>query len=259
MDKLVKASAQVDNSGARRSRNKKSAWQFAAVGLYVFPSDGKVPLVPRYNRADTSLSKAEIEAAVEEFMEKHGVEPAHVGATRDPEVIKRMWRKFPDAVPSISCQPSKLVVLDADKKDDGPAKMAELFAEIGGVPEGVPVNPTKSGGQHFVFANPEGKFTNRAGLLKKNYGTDVRGTGGQFVGPGSMREDGATYGTDADRLNFLRAVAGGKIPQLPEEIVELIGASAEGETLSDKDSDVRKYMAELEAGSARTMQRSLTP
>ncbi|WP_354137830.1 hypothetical protein [Bradyrhizobium sp. LB11.1] len=34
----------IDNSGARRSRNKKNAFQFAQVGLYVFPSDGKVPL-----------------------------------------------------------------------------------------------------------------------------------------------------------------------------------------------------------------------
>lgn len=225
----------VDNSGARRSRNKKNAFQFAQVGLYVFPSDGKVPLIPRYNRADTSLTQAEVETAVEEFMEKHEVEPAHVGATRDPEVIKRMWRKFPDAVPSISCGPSKLVVLDADKKDDGPAKMAELFAEIGGVPEGVPINPTKSGGQHFVFADPEGKFTNKAGLLKKQYGTDVRGQGGQFVGPGSIREDGKTYGSDADRLSFLRAITGGKIPQLPAEIVELIGSQsvdAQGEQVT---------------------------
>lgn len=216
----------VDNTGARRSRNKKNAMQFAQVGLYVFPSDGKVPLVPRYNRADTSLTKADVEAAVEEFIEKHEVGPVHVGATRDIETIKRMWRKFPDAVPSISCGPSRLVVLDADAKDDGPAKMAELFHGIGGVPEGVPVNPTKSGGAHYVFADPEGKFTNKAGLLKKQYGTDVRGQGGQFVGPGSIREDGKTYGSDADRLNFLRAIARGKIPQLPVEIVELIGTAA---------------------------------
>lgn len=225
----------VDNSGARRSRNRKNAFQFAQVGLYVFPSDGKVPLVPRYNRADTALTQAEVEQAAEEFNEKSGKMPVHVGATRDAEVIKRMWRAFPDAVPSISCGPSKLVVLDADKKDDGPAKMAELWAEIGGVPEGVPVNPTKSGGQHFVFADPEGKFSNKAGLLKKQYGTDVRGTGGQFVAPGSIREDGATYGSDNDRLSFLRAITGGKIPTLPEEIVELIGAQpadAQGEAVT---------------------------
>lgn len=229
-------SASVDNTGARRSTNRKNAIQFATVGLYVFPSDGKVPLIPRYNKADDSLSKDEIEKAREEFEGKSGSAPVHVGATRDVKTLQRMWRAFPDAVPSISCGPSKLVVLDADLKDDGPAKMAELFAEIGGVPEGVPVNPTKSGGQHFVFADPEGKFTNRAGLLKKQYGTDVRGNGGQFVGPGSIREDGAKYGTSEDKARFLRAVAMKTIPPLPEEIVALIGATTgegvEGENVT---------------------------
>lgn len=252
--------SQIDNSGARRSRNKMNAMQFAQVGLYVFPSDGKVPLVPRYNRADTSLKKEEVEEAVEEFMEKHEVEPAHVGATRDIEVIKRMWRKFPDAVPSISCGPSRLIVLDADAKDEGPAKMAELFAEIGGVPEGVPINPTKSGGQHFVFADPESKFSNKAGLLKKQYGTDVRGTGGQFVAPGSIREDGKTYGSDADRINFLRAITSGKIPQLPSEIVELIGAqSADAQSEQVTPTQEREVIRQLEGADWDLYQHDFDP
>ena len=123
---------------------------FANVGLYVFPSDGKIPLIPRFNRADTSLTKDEREQAAEEYESKTGKKPVHVGATKDIETLKRMWRAFPDAVPSISCGPSKLVVLDADKKDDGPAKMAALWQEIGGVPEGIAINPTKSGGEHCV-------------------------------------------------------------------------------------------------------------
>ncbi|OAF14111.1 AAA family ATPase [Bradyrhizobium neotropicale] len=249
MDKPVNTSAQaIDNSGARRSRNRKTAFQLAKVGLWVFPSNGKVPLVPRFNKADTSLTKADVEAAVEEFMEKHEVEPVHVGATRDPEVIKKLWRRFPDAVPSVSCGPSKLVVLDSDVKDGGPAKMAKLFAEIG-LPEGVHVSATRSGGRHYVFSDPFGTFTNQAGLLKKLYSTDVRGRNGQFVAPSSIRADGAAYGSDEDRIKFLRAVVSGKLPQLPQEIVELIGASTESETsLSDKDAEVKRYMEELESG-----------
>jgi AAA domain/Bifunctional DNA primase/polymerase, N-terminal len=236
----------VDNTGARRSRNKMNAMQFAKVGLYVFPSDGKVPLVPRYNRADTTLKPEEIEAACEEFNEKSGKLPVHVGATCDVDVIKRMWRVFPDAVPSISCGPSKLVVLDADQKDDGPRKMRELFAEIGGVPDGTPINPTKSGGLHFVFADPDGKFSNKAGALKKTYGTDVRGTGGQFVAPGSIREDGATYGTDADRINFLRAITMRTLKTLPGQIVELIGSQPEGAVESVEPSKERQVIKQLE-------------
>ncbi|MGJ4947308.1 AAA family ATPase [Bradyrhizobium sp. HKCCYLS20291] len=216
----------VDTTGARRSTNRRNAKFFAEAGLYVFPSNGKVPLVPRYTKADTAISKDEREAAIEEFELKHGKRPVHVGATNKVAVINDMWREFPDAVPSISCGPSRLVVLDADQKDGGPEKLRALFEEHGGPPVGVAINPTKSGGAHFVFRDVEGKFTNKAGLLKKQYGTDVRGIGGQFVGPGSIREDGATYGNTADRDDFVRAFMTGKLPPLPNYIVELIGSGS---------------------------------
>lgn len=185
----------VDNTGERRSTNKVNAIALAKIGAAIFPSSGKVPLVPRFNKLDTEITPEEREAAIEEFREKNdGKDPIHVGATKDPEVVKRMWRAHRDAVPSIACGPSHLVVLDADQKDNGPELMDALFAENGGVPKGVPVLPTKSGGKHYVFADPNGSFTNKAGLLKKNYGTDVRGTGGQFVAPGpKQRQERQAY------------------------------------------------------------------
>src|SRR5262249_42898054 len=139
-----------------------------------------------------------------------------------------------------------------DQKDDGPRKMRELFAEIGGIPEGTPVNPTKSGGLHFVFADPDGKFTNKAGLLKKDYGCDVRGAGGQIVGPGSIREDGKTYGTDQDRIAFLRAIAGRTLKPLPDAIVELIGAQGgdtqHEEVAPSKEREITKRLQDAEWG-----------
>ncbi|MGY3589004.1 hypothetical protein ACVIGB_002041 [Bradyrhizobium sp. USDA 4341] len=239
-----------DNTGERQSTNRKNARFFAQAGLYVFPSDGKVPLIPRYNRSDASLSKEEREAAIEEYAEKHGVEPVHVGATKDDATLVKLWRKFPNAVPSISCGPSKLVVLDADQKDSGPEKLRALFDEHGGPPIGVAINPTKSGGIHVVFRDPENRFSNRAGALKKNYGTDVRGTGGQFVGPGSIREDGATYGTQADKQAFVRAFVGGQLPTLPDYVVELIGSQPEGESspLNDGDPVIKGLIEELGVG-----------
>lgn len=214
----------ADNTGARRSTNKKNAFQFATLGLGVFVSDGKVPLIPRYNKWDHEITAEERDAAVTEYAEKHdGAAPAHVGCTKDIAVLKKLFRLFPDAVPSIACGPSKLLVLDADAKDNGPELLGALFAEHGGVPQGVPVIPTKSGGKHFIFRDLEGKYTNKAGLLKKQYGTDVRGTGGQFVAPGSIRVDGKTYGTNDDKLNFLRAIHRREIPTIPEFIAEMIG------------------------------------
>jgi hypothetical protein len=44
----------------------------------------------------------------------------HVGATKDLAVIKKMFKAYPDAVTSIACGPSKIVVIDADAKDNGP-------------------------------------------------------------------------------------------------------------------------------------------
>lgn len=47
--------------------------------------------------------------------------------------------------------------LDPDTADDNSDSEAEDFAST-------VCDATKSGGQHFVFADPEGKFSNRAGL-----------------------------------------------------------------------------------------------
>ncbi len=217
----------ADNTSARRLTNKHNALLLAGAGVAVFPSSGKVPLILKYNKLDTTLTKAERDAAVEEYQESHdGKRPIHIGATRDAKTITRLWREYPDAVPSIACGPSGLVVLDHDIKDNGPELIDALWAEHG-EPEGAPVIPSKSGGKHTVFADPENKFTNKAGLLKKNYGTDVRGSGGQFVAPGSIREDGKTYGTKTDLKNFIVAYAKKSIPTLPPFIVELIGAAAD--------------------------------
>ncbi|UPK02836.1 AAA family ATPase [Bradyrhizobium sp. 170] len=198
------------------------------VGVAVFPSSGKTPLVPMFNRLDTQISPADRAAAIEKYREEHDDKsPIHVGSTKDPEVVKRMWRAFRDAVPSIATGPSNLVVLDADAKDQGPEKMAALWEENGGLPEGVLASPTKSDGKHFILADPERSFTNKAGALKKNYGTDVRGSGGQIVAPGSLLDDGRSYGTRDDLVRFLRAYVNKTIPEVPEFIRDLIGSQAE--------------------------------
>jgi hypothetical protein len=236
------------NTSDRRSTNKRNAMMLAKLGVYVFPSSGKTPLIPRFNKADTSLTVNERNAAIQEFETKHEKAPAHVGATTNVEVIKKTWRVYPDAVPSVACGPSKLVVLDADQKDNGPTLLGAFFEENGGVPAGVPVIPTKSGGKHFIFRDPESKFTNSSGQLKKNCGTDVRGTGGQFVAPGSIREDGKTYGNHDNLIQFLRAYHSNNIPQLPNFIVEAIGTGAEGDTpLSDSDPEIKELLHRLGA------------
>lgn len=236
-----------DNTQARRLTNLSSAKMFAKIGLYVFVSNGKTPLIPRFNKIDTQLTQDEREQAIEEFEARHGKPPVHVGATKDLDVIKKMFHAYPDAVWSIACGPSKIVVIDADSKDNGPELIGKHFDKHG-LPVGCVVVPTQSGGRHYIFRDPEGKFTNSAGLLKKDYGCDVRGVGGQYIAPGRIREDGKTYGTKKDMIAFARAVVHGTLPELPGHIVELIGTRPEGEApLSDSDPVVKSLLEQLGA------------
>jgi hypothetical protein len=213
-----------DNTKARRLTNREIADVLASAGVYVFQTVAKTPITPRFNRADDALTVAEVEEAVEEFETKHKYKPVQVGATRDPKKIKKMYMRNIDAMWSISCGPSRIVVIDADQKDGGPEKIAAHF-EKHGLPEGCVVVPTQSGGRHYYFSDPDSKFTNSAGLLKTDYGCDVRGRGGQCVAPGSIREDGKSYGTRKDLLALRDAIRDGTLPQLPDHIVELIGSA----------------------------------
>jgi hypothetical protein len=240
---------QIDNNRARQNINKENAFMLVRAGVAVFPSSGKTPLVPMFNRLDTEISPADRDAAIEKYREDHDDKsPIHVGCTKDPEVIKRMWRAFRDAVPSIATGASGLVVLDADAKDQGPEKMAALWEENGGLPEGALASPTKSGGKHFIFADSERTFTNKAGALKKEYGTDVRGSGGQIVAAGSLLEDGRSYGTREDLFRFLRAYVNKTLPKVPEFIRDLIGAQAErnDDMSPSKERDVIKALQDAD-------------
>ena len=236
----TKTLALGDNTRARQNINKENALALAKVGVAVFPSSGKTPLIPLYNKLDTEISPADHEAAIEKYREDHdGKSPVHVGSTKSPTVVKHMWRSFQDAVPSIATGPSGLVVLDADAKDEGPQKMRGMWDENGGLPKGALDSPTKSGGVHFIFADPDRAFTNKAGLLKKNYGTDVRGSGGQIVAPGSLLDDGRSYGTRDDLVRFLRAFVNKSFPTVPGYVTELIGSGGEA-THSDEVSPSRE-------------------
>jgi hypothetical protein len=234
----------ADNTRARRLDNLTNAKLLAKSGLYIFVSSGKTPLVPRFNKIDTELTQDEREAAIEEYETKHGEPPIHVGATNDPAVVSKMFRRYPDAVPSIACGPSKLVVVDADSKDNGPALIGKHFEEHG-LPDGTVIVPSQSGGKHYIFKDPDGKFTNAAGALKKQYGCDLRGVGGQYVAPGSMREDGKTYGTRKDLIAFLRAYTQATLPAMPDHIVELIGTAGEA-SQTVNDTDISHVIGELE-------------
>jgi hypothetical protein len=234
----------ADDTKARRLTNLENAKLLIKSGLYIFVSSGKTPLIPRFNKIDTQLTQDEREKAIEGYETKHGEPPIHVGATNDPAVVTKMFKRHMDAVWSIACGPSKLVVIDADSKDNGPELIGKHFEEHG-LPEGCIVVPTQSGGRHYIFKDPDGKFTNAAGALKKQYGCDVRGVGGQYIAPGSIREDGKTYGTKADARAFRTAYRDGTLPELPDHVATLIGTGGEASQKVD-DADISHVIRELE-------------
>lgn len=148
------------------------------------------------------------------------------GSTRDPKLIRAMWRQYPDALPGISCGPSGLIVLDSDAKHNGPDKVRQWAAEHGVDLANTPQTVSQSGGVHYYFMNdgaePLGCV---AGIFKKELGTDVKGAGGQVLGPGSIRSDGKSYISNPDTPNLLSAMREKSIPSLPEAVRQAIGTA----------------------------------
>lgn len=107
-------------------------------------------------------------------------------ATKDVELVERWWNERPRANIGISCGPSKLIVIDLDRKNgvDGWKALDRCLAELGELPGPVPIASTPTGGAHLYFAAPDGpSVKNSAGKLGE--GIDVRGLGGFVVAPPS--------------------------------------------------------------------------
>lgn len=207
---------------ARRAHNRTLALRLAAAGIPVFPSNGKTPLIPRWQLLDTAIGAEDRAAALSEFRGKHGRDPAHIGCTKNAATIKNLWREFPDAVPSISCGPAGLLALDADQHKDGPAQLVKWEAENGGRPALAPVTQTRSGGLHIWFKNDSHDPLGNAAGAFASMGVDVRGAGGQCVAPGAIREDGARYASDERAPDLIAAFTAGTIPLLPAPVAKVL-------------------------------------
>jgi hypothetical protein len=220
----------------RQGHNLALALELAAKGYYIFPSNNKTPLCAVWQRADDTFNAAEREAAVIAAAEKNGFNPLHVGATKTAKVIKDLWKKYPDSVPSISCGPSGLFVIDADVNDgkdgrrikQGPLKLATFFAENEIPMEGVFTVASQSGGRHVYYKNNEA-LGSAAGILR-DLDCDTRGIGGQTVAPGAITPKGNTYTILFDKtLDDLAST-----PDTPAKIVTAARTQRETTEVSDK-------------------------
>ncbi|MGW2599505.1 bifunctional DNA primase/polymerase [Streptomyces klenkii] len=107
----------------------------------------------------------------------------------DPQRVRERWREGDNI--GVGCRASRIVGLDLDIEDDGPAVLAALAARLGEPWPATLTVATPSGGRHLYFAAPHdctiGSFSGARSPLGP--GIDVRGpglrTGGYLIGPGS--------------------------------------------------------------------------
>lgn len=125
---------------------------------------------------------------------KTGIDHAEFAST-DPETIERwIMHDFPCcAIAASTGAASQIVVVDADRKHDGEASLAELEADLAPLPRERVVQ-TQSGGLHVYLAHPGNGIRVKSGqeaesalgrLLGGRAGVDVRADGGIVVVPPS--------------------------------------------------------------------------
>jgi hypothetical protein len=126
---------------------------------------------PRYDRTDL----------------QHGLNDA----TIDEAVIRRWWRRWPQAnIGLITGARSGLVVVDIDPRHDGHLTLDDLEAEHGTFPATVE-SLTGGGGRHLCYRHPGEKVTSAADRLGP--GVDIKGDGGYIVAPPSLHASGRRY------------------------------------------------------------------
>ena len=143
----------------------RAALAYAEMGFAVFPCAlrGKAPLT------------------------EHGFQDA----SKDPEVIRALWRLHPGANVGIATGAIfGIVVLDVDSRHCGDETLEALQAQYGKLPE-TPTVLTGGGGLHFYFRHPGGVVPNSAGIV--GLGIDVRGDGGYVIAPKSIHASGNRY------------------------------------------------------------------
>jgi hypothetical protein len=172
----------LKNNTLKQSTNCKAALELAEQGFAVFPVHHIM------DDGECSCGKKNCSSPGKHPLTSNGVK----AATRDPNRIKRLWRKNPKANVGIATGgPSGFFALDVDRKNDGFAAFAKLEKEHGKLPFTKKCK-TGDGGFHLYFKMPAGAtIPNSAGKVAK--GIDIRGEGGYVIAPPSNHHSGGGY------------------------------------------------------------------
>ena len=169
------------------SANQTAALALASRGLHIFPCNpDKTPRVAAWEQ----------------------------NATSNTLKIEATWQSAPQLLPGLPVGAHSLLVIDADRKLNGPDGVAAFQALCAAHSIDLSnafVVETPSTGLHFYFRT-ETPYGNSTGSLPA--GIDVRGLGGYVIAPGATLPDGRSY----------RIIAGtwDAIPALPEPLAAFL-------------------------------------
>jgi len=142
---------------------------------------------------------------------KHPIEKGwQEQATTDPEGIRFLWKRNPQANIGIACgKGSNLTVLDVDG-DVGRDTLHDLEAKHGALPP-TPIVLTGGGGLHYYFAFAP----SLANAVRFAPGLDIRTEGGLVIGVGSKTRDAYRFEVGAPHLKE-------GLPQMPEWLIRAV-------------------------------------
>lgn len=186
-----------------------AALAYAAEGLYVFPM-----------RPGTKgfFSKQSLS------VKGKGKAGGFKVASRDTNVIRNWWAKWPNANIGISTGPSALVVVDIDIKDDagGEESWTKLVTEHGVAIGDTRTSVTASGGRQKWYLWRLRTIRNSASKLAK--GIDIRGIGGLVIAPPSRVTVGkhpGVYSWETDGSASINGLPGVLVQLLTEPLTTL--------------------------------------
>lgn len=111
----------------------------------------------------------------------------HLDASRDPDVVRSWWARWPDAMIGAPV-PAPFVVLDVDPRNGG--ELAELEALAGPLSETLTVwSGRGDGGRHWYFLRPAGRLTS----TRLPAGIDLKAAGYCIMPPSLHPATGGPY------------------------------------------------------------------
>lgn len=168
-------------------------------------------------------------------------------ASKDPEVIKKWWKKYPKANVAIACGKvsGNLFAIDVDIKPDknkhGDFSIESWQAQYDRFPETV-IQKTGSGGLHYFFKYDKiADFKNKVEAIPA---VDIRGDGAYVVVSPSVYENGRTYEWE----HGVSIADKEEVAEANDSVIKLLELHPRKPNSKDKESSEEKQVRDVKAG-----------